>query len=448
MIAMEAQREGEKRGAMEIIVTHKNADFDALSSLVAASIIYPHATPIVPKTLNPNVRAFLSIHKDLFPLLDLGAIDLEKVTRLVVVDTAQRARVEGISDLLARPGVEIHVWDHHEHRSDDIQATVLYQENVGSATTLLVAEMEKGEARISPIQATLFLAGIYEDTGNLTFSNTTAKDARAAAYLLEQQADLNVLKNFLRPAYGLKQKQILFEMLQHSRRTKLNGYHISINKVPIEGHTPGLAVVVDMYQDIVNVDAAFGIFTDRGKARTMVIGRSEVAGLNMGMIMRSMGGGGHPGAGSALLRKVNPDAVEEWIVELIKGNQQSSVRIGDLMSFPVMTVSLETPMEEVAAILRKTGYTGVPVVEGKKIAGIISRRDFRKVKKASQLKAPAKAFMSGKVFDIPPESSVLQAARIMIKHDIGRLPVVENGDLIGIVTRSDTMRYFYDMLPD
>jgi len=430
MIAMEAQREGEKRGAMEIIVTHKNADFDALSSLVAASIIYPHATPIVPKTLNPNVRAFLSIHKDLFPLLDLGAIDLEKVTRLVVVDTAQRARVEGISDLLARPGVEIHVWDHHEHRSDDIQATVLYQENVGSATTLLVAEMEKGEARISPIQATLFLAGIYEDTGNLTFSNTTAKDARAAAYLLEQQADLNVLKNFLRPAYGPKQKQILFEMLQHSRRTILNGYHISINKVPIEGHTPGLAVVVDMYQDIVNVDAAFGIFTDRGKARTMVIGRSD------------------PGAGSALLRKVNPDAVEEWIVELIKGNQQSSVRIGDLMSFPVMTVSLETPMEEVAAILRKTGYTGVPVVEGKKIAGIISRRDFRKVKKASQLKAPAKAFMSGKVFDIPPESSVLQAARIMIKHDIGRLPVVENGDLIGIVTRSDTMRYFYDMLPD
>ncbi|HDZ23749.1 MAG TPA: CBS domain-containing protein, partial [Desulfobacteraceae bacterium] len=138
----------------------------------------------------------------------------------------------------------------------------------------------------------------------------------------------------------------------------------------------------------------------------------------------------------------------EWIVELIKGNQQASVRIGDLMSFPVMTVSPETPMEEVAAILRKTGYTGIPVVEGKKVAGIISRRDFRKVKKTSQLKAPVKAFMSGKVYDIPPESSVLQAARRMIKHDIGRLPVVENGDLIGIVTRSDTMRYFYDTLPD
>ncbi|MEJ2025065.1 MAG: CBS domain-containing protein, partial [Deltaproteobacteria bacterium] len=121
---------------------------------------------------------------------------------------------------------------------------------------------------------------------------------------------------------------------------------------------------------------------------------------------------------------------------------------GDLMSFPVMTVSPETPMEEVAAVLRKTGYTGLPVVEGKKIAGIISRRDFRKIRKEAHLKAPVKAYMSSKVVLIAPGSSVLQAARKMIKYDIGRLPVVENDDLIGIVTRSDTMRYFYDTLPD
>jgi len=36
----------------------------------------------------------------------------------------------------------------------------------------------------------------------------------------------------------------------------------------------------------------------------------------------------------------------------------------------------------------------------------------------------------------------------MVKHDIGRLPVVENNRIIGIVTRSDAMLYFYDLLPD
>ncbi len=246
---------------MEIVLTHGNADFDALSCLVAASIIYPGAKPIVPQTLNPNVRAFMSIHKDLFPFFDRNAVDMKRVQRIVVVDTAQGSRVEGIGYLLTKNDVEIHIWDHHERRADDLQATILHQEEVGSATTLFAEQMENADISISPIQATLFLAGIYEDTGNLTFPGTTAKDARAAAYLLEQHADLNVLKNFLRPAYGPKQKQTLFEMLQHVSRTRLNGYLVSINKVPIEGHTPGLAIVVDMYQDIVNVDAAFGIVT-------------------------------------------------------------------------------------------------------------------------------------------------------------------------------------------
>jgi len=36
----------------------------------------------------------------------------------------------------------------------------------------------------------------------------------------------------------------------------------------------------------------------------------------------------------------------------------------------------------------------------------------------------------------------------MVKHDIGRLPVIENGKIIGVMTRSDAMLYFYDLVPD
>jgi len=56
--------------------------------------------------------------------------------------------------------------------------------------------------------------------------------------------------------------------------------------------------------------------------------------------------------------------------------------------------------------------------------------------------------MTTNVATIEPGSNPLQAARLMIQHDIGRLPVAENGHVIGIVTRSDTMRYFYDLLPE
>ena len=59
---------------------------------------------------------------------------------------------------------------------------------------------------------------------------------------------------------------------------------------------------------------------------------------------------------------------------------------------------------------------------------------------------PIKAYMSDKVVSINLKTSVMGAARLMVKHDIGRLPVIDRDKLVGIVTRSDTMRYYYDLL--
>ena len=432
---------------MEIITTHKNTDFDALAAVYATSILYPQAKPLLPRSINSNVRAFLSIHKDRFSFHTPSDLDPDRITRLIVVDTNNWSRLDGMDPLTEKPDLEIHLWDHHEG-AGDIKPNWCCCERVGATTTLLVRRLEEENREISQIEATLFLAGIYEDTGNLTFPSTAAVDARSAGFLLEQNADLNIIKNLLRPAYGPKQKEILFEMLKNVRRQKLNGHVVSFSKVDIEGHVPGLAVVVEMYQDIVNVDAAVGIFRERKKEKCLVIGRSAVDVLDIGNIMRTLGGGGHTNAGSAMLKSINPDAVVEWISDLIKGSQQASVQISDLMSYPVFTIAPRTPMKEVALVLREKGCSGFPVTEEERIVGIISRRDFKRVRKSPQMKSPVKAFMTRKVVQISPGSGVTQAVRLMVKHDIGRLPVVDNGKLIGLITRSDTMRYYYDLLPN
>jgi predicted transcriptional regulator len=76
------------------------------------------------------------------------------------------------------------------------------------------------------------------------------------------------------------------------------------------------------------------------------------------------------------------------------------------------------------------------------------KRDFWKAKKPSTLNAPVGAFMAQNVFTIEPGTRPMQAARLMIEHDIGRLPVMENGSGIGILTISDTMRCLYDLQPE
>lgn len=431
---------------MQIVTTHKNTDFDGFASVIAATLLFPEAMAVLPKNLNPNVKAFLSIHKELFLTHTAADVDLKAVDRLIVVDVNSWSRLDRMEPLENRNGIEILLWDHHIEQGS-IQASSSCIEPVGATTTLLVRELKKKRKRLTPMQATLLLAGIYEDTGNLTFPSTTAEDAHAAGWLLERKADLIILSTFLKPAYSEKHKAILFKMLQNAERSKIKGHRISINKISIAGHVDSLAVVVRMAMEILNVDAAFGIFSEPGQGRCMVIGRGQTDGLDVGAIMRSMGGGGHPRAGSAQLKAVHPDAVEQWIRELIQGNQQSSVQISDLMSFPVSTVASQTTMEEVAMMLRHKGITGIPVVDDGRIVGMISRRDFRRVRKDSQLKSPVKAFMSKEVLTIAPGNSPMRAAAIMVKHDVGRLPVVENGRVIGILTRSDVMRFFYDLLP-
>jgi len=432
---------------MQIITTHKGADFDAAASVMAANILYPEALAVLPKSLNPNVKAFLSIHKDVFNARTPHEIELEKVMRLIVVDTNKWSRLDQMDRLKKKKNLEIFLWDHHLSEGD-IEATWKCEGAVGANITLLIRGIKKQNIELTPIQATLFLAGLYEDTGNLTFPATKAEDALAAAYLLQQGADLSVLSSFLKPAYGENQRKVLTRMLQSAKKTRIGSYQISFNQVKINGYVNNLAVVVGMYREIFNVDVAFGIFLHKERGNSIVIGRSGANGLDVGKIMRAMGGGGHPAAGSALIKSVNPDDVEQMIVELISDNQPSTVQISDLMSYPVVTVSPDIKMTQVQDILGKKGHTGLPVLDEGRLVGIISKRDFNKAKKTSALKAPVRAFMTTNVTTIEPGSSPLQAARLMIQHDIGRLPVAENGRVIGIVTRSDTMRYLYNLLPE
>ena len=433
---------------MEIITTHKNADFDALASVFAASLIYRDARVVLPKNINPNVKGFLSLHKDLFPFKTPGDINMREVTRLVVVDAPCWSRLDGlIEGLKDKSDLDIHVWDHHKI-SGDFSASKTRIEEVGAAVTLLALHLKKNRSLITPIQATLFLAGIYEDTGSMSFPSTTPKDAKAVAFLLEQGGDLTIIKNFLRPAYGPKQKDVLFEMLKTAGRKKLGGHTISIGMTEIKGHVPGLSLVVDMYQDIVNVDVAVGIFLEKARDICLVIGRSSPDTVDIGTVMQILGGGGHPNAGSALVRSMSLEDAAAWVFELLKGNHSATVKISDLMSYPVFSVSPDKTMKEVALLLREKGCTGFPVTQGKKVVGIISRRDFRKVRKDSQMNAPVKAFMSTKVRQVDLQSGIISAVKLMVREDIGRLPVIEAGNLIGIITRSDTMRYYYNLLPD
>ncbi len=432
---------------MKIVLTHKNADFDALASSIAASLIYKGAVPALPLNINANVKNFLSIHKKHFNYISIKEIsDINKIRKIIITDTNRWNRIEN-SKMFSALDAKIHVWDHHPGESD-ISAEWLWQENCGSVTSLLVSRISKKRIPVSAIEATLFLAGVYEDTGNLSFTGSKGIDARAVAYLLDNGADLDIVNSFLKPKYGDLQKQILFEMLDKGRTEEINGNISSINIVDVQGHAPGLSLIVDMYQKIMGIEVAFGIFIDKKRKQSMIIGRSAVDNIDIGHITSQFGGGGKARAGSAVVKSIDGEDLKSKLIDIIENSRSSSPKIGDLMSYPVITVPETTSMKDLALVFREKGCTAVPVTKGNSVVGMIARSDFRKIRNARRMDAPVKAFMSGKVVGIDLNKTVSSATRLMVKHDIGRLPVLKDNELVGIITRTDAMRYYYDLLPD
>lgn len=434
---------------MQIITTHKNTDFDGLASVIAGTLLYPDAVGVIPKMVNPNVAQFLSTHKTAFNIVLPHEVEHALVDMLIIVDTDRWQRLDRMEKLKNRKDIAIHIWDHHLNGSD-IEADWTCQEHIGATVTLFVREFRKRGIALSPLVSTVMLIGLYEDTGHLTYPSTKAEDASAAAYLLENGADLHIAGFFLNPPYEETQKEILFELMKVTDKRKINDHSVAVNIVSLDSKVTMLAGIVNMYRKIINADAVFVIFVSKSEDRSTVIARSGIDRINVGAMMQAYGGGGHSGAGSATVKfkDYSPEALKNSIIEQIEKDQKEVAKISDIMSFPVTTVPPETTMREVHSLMGEQKIRGVLVVEDGALQGIIVLWDFKKVKQEKQWDSPVKAFMGRDITTIAPDTLPTKAAQIMVENNIGHLPVVHDGAVIGIVTRSDILTYYYDLLPE
>lgn len=115
--------------------------------------------------------------------------------------------------------------------------------------------------------------------------------------------------------------------------------------------------------------------------------------------------------------------------------------INRLMTHQPKTVSSHDTLQAAADLMKSGGFRRVPVVDGDLLVGIISDRDVRRhVGYLSSIRVGAAMTSDPKT--VTPRMSVEDAARLMISHKIGGLPVVEDGKLVGILTTTDVLKAF------
>lgn len=107
----------------------------------------------------------------------------------------------------------------------------------------------------------------------------------------------------------------------------------------------------------------------------------------------------------------------------------------DYMTKDVVTVEIPSSRDDVLRILKRTGISGVPVVKGpqKKLIGIVTRKDILRQAEETQVAL----LMSSKPLTIRPDVTLNEAAEIMTKMNVRRLPVIDGENLVGILSVSD-----------
>ncbi|NES98733.1 MAG: CBS domain-containing protein, partial [Desertifilum sp. SIO1I2] len=154
--------------------------------------------------------------------------------------------------------------------------------------------------------------------------------------------------------------------------------------------------------------------------------------------------GGLGMSASVTWRGTQAETVISQLVEQLNAQIPQPPTARELMSSPVRTILPETTIKQAQRILLRYGHSGLSVVdETGKLIGMISRRDIDIALHHGFSHAPVKGYMSSNLKTISPETPLPTIESLMVTYDIGRLPVLENGQLVGIVTRTDVLRQLH-----
>jgi len=423
---------------MDLIVTHNNADFDALGSVIAAQKIYPNSKLFLPGSAEKSVREFLTLTKDKIHIETEKTCDFKEIEKLIIVDTRHRSRISKAAMLLDQK-IEVHIYDHHPRMSGDIKGDLDIYEQAGSTITILLEILRKKKhVKLTPLEATIMLIGVYEETGSLTYRTTTKSDVDIVSFLLGKGANLQAVSSYLNRELTEKELSFLVDLINKTEIHVVNGVNIAVVSADVREYIGELATIVHKLQEVENHPVLFAIFKTRNKIR--IIARSRESKVDVNKILSKLGGGGHAEAATAKIEGRTEDEVKLSILQLLRTRIKVKIYAKDIMSQPVKTVSIKKKVSDIKKMFDRLNIRGAPCVEKGKLVGIITYSDIKKAIKHRFGHSPVKGYMRTRLINIKENTPLHVIQKIMFDKNVGRLPVVKKSRLVGIVTRTDVLK--------
>jgi tRNA nucleotidyltransferase (CCA-adding enzyme) len=429
---------------MEIITSHTNADFDALASMVAAKKLYPGAKLVFPGSQEKSMRDFFL--ESAFYAMEverLRNVDVNSITRLIIVDNRNPARLGKLAEALKHPALSVHIYDHHPASAGDIKGELENVEEIGATTTIMVELLRQKGVPVTPLEATIFALGIYEETGSLTFVSTTKRDAEAAAWLISQGAQLNIVSDFISRELTPEQVAVLNGLIEGATSYDINGVRVVISAMATQHFIPDLANLAHKMRDMESLNVLFLVVQMGDK--THIIARCRIPQVNAGRVLEEMGGGGHATAASAALRDMTYLQARERLIDVLKHHIKPGRLASEIMTSPVKTIPSGSSIAAAGEAMTRFSVNVLPVLSDDRYQGIITREVVQKALFHGLGRQQVDDFMitGGPVASLDMPMS--QVERMMIEEQQRFIPVLDrSGAIVGAITRTDLLRSLHE----
>ncbi len=425
---------------MKVILTHENSDFDALAAQLAASKLYPEAVPVLARRLNREVQEFHDTYGDQLPFVAASELPRRRVVEAIVVDAQAVPPIKGMDSR-----TKWTIIDHHPQRGESRSGVSCTVAAVGAITSLLVESLRELRISLTSLEATLLLLGIYEDTGSLSYTTTTPRDLRSAAWLLEQGASLNVAGDYLRQPLEAPYQEVYSRLVEDSEWHNMHDQAILIAAVHMDEYLEELSVLAHKLDDVFDPDAVFLLFGFDD--RVQLIARSSTKAVDVGEIARSFGGGGHGAAAAALIHDPDLAHARSQLKEMLEQHVRPPVTVREIMSFGVHTLRPDMSLAQAEVLMKRYGHEGFPVVRDGDLVGVLTRSEIDRALHHGLGEAPVSEYMHTGDVSVSPNDSVTTLQRVMTDHTLGQVPVVQHGRVLGIVTRTDLIKLWSNGMP-
>lgn len=429
---------------MRIVTTHLSADFDAFSASVCALRLFPEYQVLFPGSQEAAVRRFLAEVDTPFPEIRLKVARRERLDHAVVVDTRTPRRLGEVWDLIRRDDCPITLIDHHVTEMDRLGSKEMIERPVGATCTIVAQLFEERGIRPTPEEASLLLMGMYEDTGGLSYRETTPEDMRVAAWLLENGGTLEWVRRWVLKGLVPEQLELLNRLVESTDTVPISGVDVSVAMIEVDRYHEEAAYVVHRWVETFDIPVGIALIVQPPHVNLIL--RSRLQGLHVGKVAQEFAGGGHSTAASARVSQMMPVEVRERLLEILHREMPPPMSAGDIATSSIFSVDREETIDATKELINQRRINALPVRdpdEGELI-GLVTRQLLDRAVSHGLGDRPVKTVMQPDLPCVEPGTPLVELRDLFLERSHRFVVVAREGNPLGLVTRMELFRHLFE----